>query len=75
MNDPLSRLIQEEEAKRLRNWDSALRWKVIQETITWAETQTSVRRNTKEACLANQRRLLASFATTNASSTVAGGHQ
>ena len=51
-------LIEREEAKRERNWDPALRWKVIQDTITWAEQQATVRRNTPAACLAKQRRLL-----------------
>ncbi len=33
-----------EERKRERNWDPAMRWKVIQDTITWAEAQPAVRR-------------------------------
>jgi hypothetical protein len=59
MNQTLSDLIRREEAKRQRCWDPAARWKVIQETIAWAEAQATVRRNTKEACLANQQRILA----------------
>lgn len=58
MNLPLSELKQLEEAKRERNWDPAVRWKVIQDTITWAEQQTTVRRNTPAACLAEQERKL-----------------
>ncbi len=46
-----------EELKRERAWDPALRWKVLQETITWAETQDTVRRNTPKAALAAQARL------------------
>ena len=45
-----------EESKRDRCWDPAARWKVIQETITWAEAQTTVRRNTPRACLERQRK-------------------
>ena len=56
MNDPLSELIAAEEAKRECNWDPKLRWQVIQQTITWAEAQQTVRRNTSAACLAEQNR-------------------
>jgi len=62
MNDDLSELIRREHAKRERNWNPAERWRVIQETITWAEQLPTVRRNTRAACLAHQARLLASFA-------------
>jgi hypothetical protein len=48
-----------EEARRDRHWDPAMRWKVLQETITWAESQTTVRRNTKASRLAEQQRKLA----------------
>jgi len=58
MTDALSELIAAEEAKRERNWDPKLRWKVIQDTITWAEQQQTVRRNTPAACLAEQQRKL-----------------
>ncbi len=47
-----------ESAKRLRNWDRAARWKVIQQTITWAEPQATLRRNTPAACLREQQRKL-----------------
>ena len=57
-----SELMQRESAKRERNWDPKVRWKVVQDTITWAEAQSTVRRNTPAACLANQRRLLATLA-------------
>jgi hypothetical protein len=33
MSDDLTKLLQAEEAKRLRNWDPAERWKVLQETL------------------------------------------
>lgn len=52
----------QEELKRERNWDPVLRWKVIQETITWAEQQATVRRNTPEACRREEQRKLAMLA-------------
>lgn len=39
-------LKQKEELKRERNWDPQMRWKVLQDTITWADAQNTVRRNT-----------------------------
>lgn len=36
---------QREEIKRERSWNPATRWKVIQDTITWAEAQATARRN------------------------------
>jgi hypothetical protein len=47
-----------EEAKRERHWDPAVRWRVLQETITWAEAQLPVPRNSKQACLREQARKL-----------------
>jgi len=58
----LSELKRAEELKRERNWNSATRWKVLQDTISWAEQQTTIQRNTPAACLANQRRILAAMA-------------
>ena len=55
--DPQLKL--QEELKRERNWNPALRWKVIQDTITWAEQQATVRRNTPEACRREEQRKLA----------------
>ncbi len=40
-----------EEQKREAAWDPAERWRVIQATITWAESQATVRRNTPARCL------------------------
>lgn len=59
MSDSQSELVAAEEAKRERNWNPRLRWQVIQDTITWAEAQRTVRRNTPTGCLAEQRRKLA----------------
>ncbi|MHB0960690.1 MAG: hypothetical protein ACYC6N_31355 [Pirellulaceae bacterium] len=44
----------DEEQRRERNWDPAERWRVLQETLSWAEAQATVRRNTKQSQLARQ---------------------
>ena len=44
-----------EERKREAQWDAATRWRVLQDTITWAEAQSTVRRNTPPRCLELQR--------------------
>ncbi len=54
----LNELKRLEEAKRDRCWEPAARWKALQETIAWAERQSSVRRNEKANRLAEQRRKL-----------------
>jgi hypothetical protein len=59
MSDSERDLKRREEAKRDANWDPAARWQAIQATLAWAEQQATVRRNTPEACLAEQRRKLA----------------
>jgi hypothetical protein len=45
-----------EEARRERAWDPQERWQALQNTIAWAEAQSTVRRNTREACLREQAR-------------------
>ena len=50
-----------EEARRERHWDAPRRWQVLQETITWAEAQSTVRRNTRADRLAQQTRQNARF--------------
>lgn len=50
-----------EEAKRNQMWDPAQRWRVLQETIAWAEKQLSAPRNTPAARLAEQSRKLEVF--------------
>jgi hypothetical protein len=52
-------LKQREEAKRDAHWDPAERWRVIQETISWADAQAAVPRNSKARCLELQRKKLA----------------
>jgi hypothetical protein len=44
-----------EERKREAAWDPAQRWRVLQQTITWAEAQAAVRRNTPKKCLELQK--------------------
>jgi len=58
----LAILVAAEEAKRNAAWSPAERWRVIQETITWAEQQQTVRRNTKETALRLQEAKLRQFA-------------
>lgn len=48
----------QEEVKRERSWDPQVRWKVLQDTITWADTQTAVQRNTPAGRLEEQARKL-----------------
>ncbi|MGD0655559.1 MAG: hypothetical protein ABSA16_14550 [Thermoguttaceae bacterium] len=38
--------------------DSAERWRLLQDFLTWADAQKPVPRNSKEGCLAAQRKLL-----------------
>jgi hypothetical protein len=59
MIESLNDLKAREEAKRERNWDPKVRWKVIQETLAWCAAQATVGRNTPAACLAEQQRKLA----------------
>jgi hypothetical protein len=51
-----SELIRREEAKRNCMWDPAERWRMIEEMIDWADSQKPVPRNSKEGCLAAQRK-------------------
>ena len=44
-----------EERKREAAWDPAVRWRALQQTITWADFQSTVRRNTPQKCLELQR--------------------
>ncbi len=55
-----------ESAKRLRSWDPAEQWRVLQQTITWAERQATVRRNTPTACLREQQHKLSQMRTRQA---------
>ena len=45
-----------EEARRDRAWDPLRRWQALQDTISWAEAQAPVRRNSPAACLRIERR-------------------
>lgn len=59
------REIRLEEERRERHWEPRHRWLAIQETITWAEAQATVTRNTMGACLAKQEKLNAATAGAN----------
>jgi len=56
--DAFAELVAQEQGRRERAWSPADRWRVLQETIRWAELQPTARRNTPRACLARERRLL-----------------
>ena len=45
-----------EEAKRNAHWSAAQRLRIIQETISWANAQAPVPRNSKARCLELQRK-------------------
>ncbi len=57
-HEEFSKLLHSEEEKRNRMWDPVERWQMIQEMIEWADAQKSVPRNSKEGCLAAQRKWL-----------------
>jgi len=58
------RLKAAEERKREAAWSAAERWRVLQETIGWAESQATVRRNTPDECIRLQNAKLADRAGT-----------
>lgn len=45
-----------EHDRRERAWQPAERWQAIQETIRWAESQATARRNTPRSCIERERR-------------------
>jgi hypothetical protein len=53
--DPTADLHAAENARRERCWNPVQRWQALQATITWAENQATVRRNTPARCLEQQR--------------------
>ncbi len=55
MNNKLKKL---EEEKRERCWDPLQRWKVLQETIAWVDSQQAVPRNSPQGALEKQNRML-----------------
>jgi len=52
-------LVRREQAKREACWNPLQRWRVLQQMITWAEAQTTLRRNTPQTCLRLERAKLA----------------
>ena len=54
--EPADRAAREHE-RRERAWQPAARWHAIQETIRWAESQATARRNTPRSCIERERRL------------------
>jgi hypothetical protein len=59
MDDPL---IAREEQKRDACWDPVERWKVLQQTIAWVDSQQAIPRNSPRGCLQHQQELLKSAA-------------
>jgi hypothetical protein len=58
--EPADRASREHE-RRERVWQPAARWQAIQETIRWAESQATARRNTPQSCIERERRLRCQF--------------
>ncbi len=52
----LSEVKHREETKWDGHWNARERWRLLQEAMTWAESQATVRRNTAESCLREQAR-------------------
>ena len=63
MNDKFSQLVAAEEAKRNRHISPRKKWELFQQLLIWTESQPTGQRNTKEACLREQERLLAGLET------------
>ena len=61
LNEDLESLFHREEAKRAAKTDTPAHWRVIWENLNWAESQLPIPRNSKEACLAKQRKLLKGY--------------
>ena len=57
-HEEFSDLLRREEAKRAARTDTTEHWKTIWENLNWAESQLPVPRNSMQACLAKQRKLL-----------------
>lgn len=58
MNDEFSELVAAEEAKRSRHISPLQKWEMLQQFLIWSESQATGQRNSKEACLREQERLL-----------------
>jgi hypothetical protein len=54
----IDELKQNEEQKREQCWNARERWRVLQETIAWVDSQQAVPRNSRQGCLAKQALLL-----------------
>lgn len=54
----LSEILRREEAKRAANTDTVEHWRTIWENLNWAESQLPIPRNSKEASMAKERRIL-----------------
>jgi hypothetical protein len=54
-------LKQREEDKRIECWHAPSRWKTIEQTIEWVNSQQAIPRNTPQACIEKEARLLAAM--------------
>lgn len=54
--EPADHAVREHE-RRERAWQPVARWQALQETIRWAESQATARRNTPQSCIERERRL------------------
>jgi hypothetical protein len=61
MTARLDKLCAREDRKRELAWDARHRWRAIQDTIAWGERQQSVRRNTPENRVSEERAKRAGF--------------
>ena len=54
--EPVDRVAREHERRELA-WQPVARWQALQETIRWAESQATARRNTPRSCIERERQL------------------
>jgi hypothetical protein len=54
--EEFSLLLRREEAKRNRLWDPMERWRMNEELIVWTDAQQPIPRNSRQGCLAAQRK-------------------
>jgi hypothetical protein len=62
-DEEFASLHRREKAKRDAKTDTPEYWQTLWENLNWAESQLPIPRNSKEACLAKQRKLLAGMET------------
>jgi hypothetical protein len=58
-NEEFTDLIRREQVKKNARTDSPEYWQIVWECLSLAESQLPIPRNSKEACLAKERKLMA----------------